>query len=150
MAGTDIEQRLRKLEDEKAILDTLYAYGHHLDAGLEDAWIDCWTEDAVLGVGRGDFTPKETSDGTELTLPIAATHRHLGAIAAVVALLLGAGGVVLFAKGRGASSTDTPPLASVGAAASQAPSAMALPPAAIASDPDVAMLKPSGSSSDSP
>ena len=96
------------------------------------------TEDAVLGVGRGDFTPKETSDGTELTLPIAATHRHLGAIAAVVALLLGAGGVVLFAKGRGASSTDTPPLASVGAAASQAPSAMALPPAAIASDPEVA------------
>lgn len=48
MAGMDIEQRLRRLEDEKAILDTLYAYGHHLDAGLEDAWIDCWTEDAVL------------------------------------------------------------------------------------------------------
>lgn len=44
----DIEQRLRKLEDEKAILDTLYAYGHGIDYGLEDAWIDCWTEDAVL------------------------------------------------------------------------------------------------------
>ncbi|MBU3738631.1 MAG: nuclear transport factor 2 family protein [Rhodoferax sp.] len=43
-----LEQRLRRLEDEKAILDTLYAYGHHLDEGLEDAWIDCWTEDAVL------------------------------------------------------------------------------------------------------
>ena len=48
MAGMDIEQRLRRLEDEKAILETLYAYGHHLDYGLEDAWIDCWTEDAVL------------------------------------------------------------------------------------------------------
>ena len=43
-----IEERLRRLEDEKAILDTLHAYGHHLDYGLEDAWIDCWTEDAVL------------------------------------------------------------------------------------------------------
>lgn len=43
-----LEERLRRLEDEKAILDTLYAYGHHLDEGLEDAWIDCWTEDAVL------------------------------------------------------------------------------------------------------
>ena len=29
----DIEQRLRRLEDEKAILDTLYAYGHHLVYG---------------------------------------------------------------------------------------------------------------------
>ena len=44
----DIEQRLRRLEDEKAILDTLYAYGHGLDYGDEDAWIDCWTEDAEL------------------------------------------------------------------------------------------------------
>lgn len=38
-----IEVRLRRLEDEKAILETLHAYGHHLDYGLEDAWIDCWT-----------------------------------------------------------------------------------------------------------
>lgn len=44
----DIEQRLRQLEDEKAILNTLYAYGHYLDYGLEDAWIDCWSEGAVL------------------------------------------------------------------------------------------------------
>ncbi len=43
-----IEQRLLRLEDEQGVLDTLYAYGHGLDYGLEDAWIDCWTEDAVL------------------------------------------------------------------------------------------------------
>lgn len=48
IAVVNIEERLRRLEDEKAILDTLHAYGHHLDYGLEDAWIDCWTEDAVL------------------------------------------------------------------------------------------------------
>ncbi|MBM3347892.1 MAG: nuclear transport factor 2 family protein, partial [Betaproteobacteria bacterium] len=45
---TDIERRLQYLEDEQAILDTLYGYGHGLDYGHEDAWIDCWTEDAVL------------------------------------------------------------------------------------------------------
>ena len=43
-----IEERLRKLEDERAIHDTLNAYGHHLDYGREDAWIDCWTPDAIL------------------------------------------------------------------------------------------------------
>ena len=43
-----IEERLQLLEDEQSILDTLYAYGHGLDYGQEDAWIDCWTEDAVL------------------------------------------------------------------------------------------------------
>ena len=45
---TGIEARLQRLEDEQAILDTLYGYGHGLDYGHEDAWIDCWTEDAVL------------------------------------------------------------------------------------------------------
>jgi ketosteroid isomerase-like protein len=45
---TDIERRLQYLEDEQAILDTLYGYGHGLDYGHEDAWIDCWTEDAIL------------------------------------------------------------------------------------------------------
>ena len=43
-----IKERLQLLEDEQSILDTLYAYGHGLDYGHEDAWIDCWTEDAVL------------------------------------------------------------------------------------------------------
>jgi ketosteroid isomerase-like protein len=43
-----IEERLRLLEDERAILQTLYAYGHGLDYGLEEAFLDCWTDDAVL------------------------------------------------------------------------------------------------------
>ncbi len=100
------------------------------------------TEDAALGDLRADFAPKQTSDGTELTLPFAATNRYLGAIAAVVlvALLLGVGGIVVFGKRGEASSTDAPQLASVGAAASQVPSAVPLPPTAISSEPEVAAV----------
>jgi ketosteroid isomerase-like protein len=43
-----LEARLRLLEDERAILRTLYAYGHAIDYGYEDEFADCWTEDAVL------------------------------------------------------------------------------------------------------
>ncbi len=45
---TDIDQRLRLLEDENAILQTLYIYGHSLDYGLEDDFMNCWAPDAVL------------------------------------------------------------------------------------------------------
>jgi ketosteroid isomerase-like protein len=41
-------ERLRRLEDQQAILDCLYAYAHSLDYGLRDAWLDCWTPDAEL------------------------------------------------------------------------------------------------------
>jgi hypothetical protein len=43
---TGIEQRLRLLEDERAILATLYRYGHALDYGAEADWLDCFTADA--------------------------------------------------------------------------------------------------------
>jgi ketosteroid isomerase-like protein len=43
-----VDERLQRLEDERAILSTLYTYGHAVDYGYEDEWVDCWTEDAVL------------------------------------------------------------------------------------------------------
>ncbi len=45
---TSLEERLRHLEDQQSILDAMYGYGHALDAGYEDAWIDCFTQDAIL------------------------------------------------------------------------------------------------------
>ena len=48
MTAVSLEARLRLLEDERAILQTLYVYGHSLDDGREDVFIDCWTPDAVL------------------------------------------------------------------------------------------------------
>lgn len=43
-----LEERVRRLEDERDILRTLYTYGFGIDYGLEDEYADCWTEDAVL------------------------------------------------------------------------------------------------------
>ena len=94
------------------------------------------TEDASSGranvAGNVDFTPKQTSDGTEVTLPIHPGQRHLGAILAVglVALVIGAGAVVLFAKPTTAGSKDVPAVAAAGASASHAAPATGLPPVA--------------------
>jgi len=46
--SASVEDRLRRLEDERDIMETLYLYGHSLDYGLADEWLNCWTEDAVL------------------------------------------------------------------------------------------------------
>jgi hypothetical protein len=47
-AGGGLEERLRRLEDERSILDRLHAYGHSIDYGNEDEFVDCWTPDGVL------------------------------------------------------------------------------------------------------
>ena len=44
-----IEERMKVLEDKRAILRTLHDYGHTLDYGDEAGFMDCWTEDAFLG-----------------------------------------------------------------------------------------------------
>jgi ketosteroid isomerase-like protein len=48
MAPESLEERVRLLEDERAIVRTLTTYGHGLDYDLEAEFVDCWTEDAVL------------------------------------------------------------------------------------------------------
>ena len=41
---TGLEERLQALEDERAILQTLYAYGHSIDYGLEEEFVRRWSE----------------------------------------------------------------------------------------------------------
>ena len=53
---SDIEARLRVLEDERAILATLYRYGHALDYGAEPDWLDCFTADGVYELHYRDLT----------------------------------------------------------------------------------------------
>jgi ketosteroid isomerase-like protein len=43
-----LSDRLDRLEDERAILRTLYTYGHAIDYGLEDEFVDCWVPDGIL------------------------------------------------------------------------------------------------------
>jgi hypothetical protein len=54
--GASVEERLAALEAERAILDTLYRYGHTIDYGDEAGWVDCFTKDAVYEVRRGPQT----------------------------------------------------------------------------------------------
>jgi hypothetical protein len=42
------EARLAALEDERGVLDNLYRYGHAIDYGLEEQWLDCFTEDGCF------------------------------------------------------------------------------------------------------
>jgi hypothetical protein len=46
--AASVEERLAALEDERAILQLLYAYAHSIDYGPEAAWVELWTEDAEL------------------------------------------------------------------------------------------------------
>jgi tRNA A-37 threonylcarbamoyl transferase component Bud32 len=73
----------------------------------------------------GDFAPKGTSDGTEVTLPIPVAHRYLGAIVGVaaLALLLGAGAVVMATRNGEARATNDAASASSASAANGASNA---------------------------
>ena len=42
-----LEARLRRLEDERAIVRTLHAYGHTFDYGPLEDFLDCFLEDGV-------------------------------------------------------------------------------------------------------
>jgi hypothetical protein len=46
----DLEKRIQALEDERDIMDTINAYGHCIDYGLKDEWLDLFTDDGVYHV----------------------------------------------------------------------------------------------------
>ena len=43
-----LRHRIVRLEDERAILDTLHRYGQTIDAGLDREWAELFTEDGVF------------------------------------------------------------------------------------------------------
>jgi hypothetical protein len=45
-----LRARVSRSEDERGVLDTLQRYGHSIDYGLEEAWVDCFTDDGVWDV----------------------------------------------------------------------------------------------------
>ncbi len=44
----DLLARLEHLENERGVLATLHRYGHAIDAGDEQAWVDCFTADGTF------------------------------------------------------------------------------------------------------
>jgi len=60
----DLERRLALLEDERAILRRLYAYGHAIDYGDEEAWANCFADDGVFDIRtRLEGTPNMVASG---------------------------------------------------------------------------------------
>ena len=85
----DVEQlrsRVRLLEDERAILAVLHAYGHAIDYGDAERYVDLWTDDAAFdarGRSPGDVTRvvrgrEALADfGARFSRPPEGWHKHL-------------------------------------------------------------------------
>jgi len=83
---TELERQVARLEAERAILRTLYAYGQAIDYGDEATWVDLFTADGVF-----DARGRVPSDVTRVTSgraalaafaagfsrPPAGWHKHL-------------------------------------------------------------------------
>ena len=50
MSADGLSERLQALEDERAILRTLYQYGHAMDNGPDVDFVDCFTPEGVWDV----------------------------------------------------------------------------------------------------
>jgi hypothetical protein len=50
MLSDGVLERLQALEDERAILRTLYQYGHAMDNGPDGDFVDCFTPEGVWDV----------------------------------------------------------------------------------------------------
>jgi hypothetical protein len=65
------EQIIQRLEHEREILRTLYAYAHALDYGVEVEFSDCWLDDACL------YWPRhEPYRGRDAIMDIFRRHTH--------------------------------------------------------------------------
>jgi 3-phenylpropionate/cinnamic acid dioxygenase small subunit len=51
---TTVDDELRMIVEERAIIRTMHRYAHAMDQGLEAQWLDTFTEDAVFDVVRSD------------------------------------------------------------------------------------------------
>lgn len=81
----DFLKRLELLEEERAILQTLYHYGHCIDYGLEQEWVGLFTEDGIYEIRirhPGSVIRKEGSQAlaqfiAEHSRAPAKYHKHL-------------------------------------------------------------------------
>lgn len=68
MATTnDIEARVKRLEDEREIVQNLYQYANGLDYGPEEAFLDVFTENASWRRADGRYGPRSFEGRSALT-----------------------------------------------------------------------------------
>jgi 3-phenylpropionate/cinnamic acid dioxygenase small subunit len=71
----DLEARLAVLEAERGVLQTLYRYGHSIDYGDEESWVDCFTEDGVFEIrSRVEHQPSRLISGREALRTFISRH----------------------------------------------------------------------------
>jgi hypothetical protein len=68
---SQLATRLRSLEDERDITDTINCYSHAIDYGVVGEWLDCFTPEGVIEV-QG---PARPVTGAE---PSSSPHPHYG------------------------------------------------------------------------
>jgi len=76
--------RLDLLEAERAILHTLYRYGHAIDYGLEADWVDCFLPDGAYDL-RFRAKPQAYNPLKGTPTPLGARHEGHAQIRAFVA-----------------------------------------------------------------
>lgn len=78
--------RLSALEAERDVLRNLYRYGHTIDVGDADGWVDCFTEDGIFQASspRPEYPPFRVQGRPALrefidqhTRPPGLWHKHL-------------------------------------------------------------------------
>ena len=67
-------KRLEVLEEEKAILQTLYRYGHNIDYGLEQEWVSLFTRDGVFEIRFRKTGVNRRNEGQEAQANFIASH----------------------------------------------------------------------------
>lgn len=76
MAGDSIEARLRRLEDERDVVRTLYQYAHGLDYGPEAAFLDVFTEDGKWMRVEGRRPGRSSFEGRPGLAQMFRDHTH--------------------------------------------------------------------------
>ncbi len=59
----DLAARVRSLEEERAVLSSLYRYAHAIDYGDEATWVDCFTPDGVFDLHYMGDSPQNPRKG---------------------------------------------------------------------------------------
>ena len=72
---SELSAQVALLMAERAVLSTLYRYGHSIDYGLEEEWLDCFSPDGAFDVRyRTETKPSRRFEGRDALSAFIAAH----------------------------------------------------------------------------